>query len=183
MARLQHWGSIGRSFKSNWDMKQIVLAGAVLAALACLCVLAAAQACFNVSSPSVSALPWLGNAQSNVVIIPSPPGTTPPPLLAPAGNPAFRIQPWPPGARLSPPAVPPAGVTNLHWILRPNPVVVPSAPSAVPPGVYRTAPYNCIVVIPGPQLDDKCIVNPGGGNDPMPVIKPDLQFIPWSPAK
>ncbi len=76
------------------------------------------------------------------------------------------------------------GQSNVIIIpVRSNPVVVPSAPPIIPPGVYKTAPYCCIVVVPGPQLDDKCIVNPGGGNSPMPVVKPDVQFIPWGPAK
>ena len=183
MVKLQNCGSIRRWLTSNWDMKQIVLVGAVLAALACLCVLAVAQVGSHGSPPSASALPWPGNAQSNVIIIPSPPGTSPHPLLAPAGNPTLRIQPWPPGALFSPPAVPPTGVTNRYGILRSNPIVVPSAPPALPPGVYRTAPYSCIVVVPGPQLDNKCIINPGGGNSPMPIIKPELHFIPWGPAK
>jgi len=183
VVRLRNRGSIGRGFPSNRDMKRVLAMGVAVTALACLCVLAVAQVGSNGSSPSASALPRLGNVQINVVIIPSPPGTSLHPLLAPASNPAFGIKPFLPGTRLSPPAVPPTGLTNLYWILRSNPIAVPSAPSATPPGVYRTFPYSCIVVVPGPQLDDKCIVNPGGGNDPMPVIKPDLQFIPWSPAK
>ena len=67
--------------------------------------------------------------------------------------------------------------------LRSNHVVMPSVPTAISPGVYRTFPYSCIVVVPGPHPDDRCVVNPGGANDPMPIIKPDLQFIPWGPAK
>jgi hypothetical protein len=180
---LRNCGSIGRGFPSNRDMKRALAMGVAATALACLCVLAVAQVGSNGSSPSASALPWLGNAQSNVVIIPSPPGTTPHPLLAPASNPAFGVKPFPPGTRLSPPSVPPTGVTNLYWILRSNPIVVPSTPPGLPPGVYRTVPYGCIVVVPGPLVDDKCIVNSGGGNSSMPIIKPDLQFIPWTPAK
>jgi len=176
-------GSIGRWFASNRDMKQIMLVGAVVVVLTCLCVLAAAQVGSHESSLSASALPWLGNVQSNAIIIPSPPGTSPYPLLAPASNRALRIQSLPPGHRFSPPAVPPTGVTNLYWNLRSNHVVMPSAPPATPPGVYKTLPYSCIVVVPGPHPDDRCIVNPGGANDPMPIIKPDLQFIPWGPAK
>jgi len=164
-------------------MKRIVAVGAVVVALAWLCVLAAPQVGSHGSSLSASALPWFGNSQSNVIIIPCPPGTSPHPLLAPASNPAFRIQPLPPGHRSSPPAVPPTGVTNLYWNLRSNHIARPSAPSAIPPGVYRTFPYSCIVVVPGPHPDDLYIVNPGGGNDPMPIIKPELQFIPLDPAK
>jgi hypothetical protein len=164
-------------------MKRVLAIGVAVTALACLCVLAVAQVGSNGSSQSALASLGLWNAQSNAIIIPSPPGTSVHPPLVPAGSPVFRIQPWPPRARLSPLTVPATGSTNLNWILRSNSVVVPSAPSAVPPGVYRTFPYSCIVVVPGPQLDDKCVVNPGGGHCPMPIIKPDLQFIPWTPAK
>ena len=176
-------GSIGRAFTFNSDMKRIVAVGAVVAALAWLCVLAAAQVGSHGSSPSASASPWSGNPQSNVIIIPCSPGTSPHPLLLPAGHSAFRIQPLPPGHRSSPLTMPPTGVTNLYWNLRSNNIIMPSAPSTIPPGVYRTFPYSCIVVVPGPHPDDRCIVNPGGGNDPMPIIKPDLQFVPWDPTK
>jgi hypothetical protein len=168
---------------SNRNVKLTIAIGTVAMAVAGLSVLAVAQVGSHRSSPSASALPWLGNAQSNVTIIPSPPGTSQHRLLTPAGNPSFGIKPSPPGARLSPPAVPPMGVTNLHSILRSNPIVIPSTASPIPPGVYRPFPYSCIVVVPGPHPDDRCIINPGAGNDPMPIIKPDLHFIPWCPAK
>jgi hypothetical protein len=180
---LRNCGSIGRGLTSNRDMKRLLAVGAVVVALAWLCFQGAAQGVSHGGVATAPSIPWFGNAQSNVIIIPSPPGTSPHPLLAPPGHPAFRIQPLPPGARLSPSAAPPTGVTNLYWILRSNPVVVSSAPSAIRPGVYRTFPYSCVVVVPGPHPDDRCVVNPGGGNDPMPIIKPDLQFIPWGPAK
>jgi hypothetical protein len=176
-------GSIGRGFTSNRDMKRIMLVGAVAMAVAGLCLLADGQGVLHRGLAAAPPMPWPGNGQSNVIIIPSPPGTSPIPFLAPSGNPAFRIQPSPPGARLHPPAVPPTGLTNLYWILRSNPIVVPAAPPIIPPGVYKTTPYSCIVVVPGPHPDDKCIVNPGSGNSPMPIIKPDVRFIPWGPAK
>lgn len=47
------------------------------------------------------------------------------------------------------------------------------------PGVYETWPYTCIVVVPGPHPDDKSMVPSTG--DGMPVIKPDLRFIPRKP--
>ncbi len=52
------------------------------------------------------------------------------------------------------------------------------------PGVYETAPYTCIVVVPGNQWDDKMILGKSWGIGSnaviprMPTIKPDLQFIP-----
>ena len=59
---------------------------------------------------------------------------------------------------------------------RPLPVARPPAP-----GVYETTPYTCIVVVPGAHPDDKiCVGGPGLGTvgRRMPIIKPDLQFIP-----
>lgn len=164
-------------------MKRIMLIGAVAMAVAGLCLLADGQGALHRGLAAGPPITWPGNGQSNVIIIPSPPGTSPLPPLAPAGNPAFKTQPSPPGARLTPQAVPPTGLTNLYWILRSNPIAVSSAPPIILPGVYKTAPYNCIVVVPGPQLDDKCVVNPGGGNSRMPIIRPDLQFIPWGSSK
>jgi len=58
----------------------------------------------------------------------------------------------------------------------------PSAPLA--PGVYETAPYTCIVVVPRHHLDDRMII---GGQavginavvaPSMPMVKPELRFIP-----
>jgi hypothetical protein len=164
-------------------MKRIMLIGVVAMAVAGLCLLADGQGVLHRGLGTAPPMPWSGNGQSNVIIIPSPPGSSQFRFPAPAGNPAFRIQPSPPGARLTPPTVPPTGLTNLYWILRSNPIAVSSAPPTILPGVYKTAPYNCIVVVPGPQLDDKCVVNPGGGNSRMPIIKLDLQFIPWGSSR
>jgi hypothetical protein len=65
----------------------------------------------------------------------------------------------------------------------------PSKPNAaesklLQPGLYATAPYSCLVLVPGPHPDDRAVVGTGGADaDPsMPIIKPDLQFIPRSPA-
>jgi hypothetical protein len=44
-------------------------------------------------------------------------------------------------------------------------------------------PYNCIVVVPGPHPDDRCVINPQGMESAMPIIKPELRFIPWNAAK
>jgi hypothetical protein len=62
-----------------------------------------------------------------------------------------------------------------------------NSPSALPkPGVYRTEPFACIVVVPGAQHDDACIIgstNRHGGLavEPklnMPTMNPPLRFIP-----
>lgn len=57
----------------------------------------------------------------------------------------------------------------------------PAAP--ISPGVYQTVPYSCLVLVPEPQLDDKCIVGGRGGEtDPhMPMVRPDMQLIPRKP--
>ncbi len=59
-----------------------------------------------------------------------------------------------------------------------NLFVVPSAPPGLRPGVYRTEPYGCIVVVPGPHPDDRCLHNPGDGRFSMPIIRPELRFVP-----
>jgi hypothetical protein len=53
-----------------------------------------------------------------------------------------------------------------------------SPPLDPKPGVYRTVPYSCIVVVPGERLDDGIAVAPGKPGSSMSVIKPELQFIP-----
>ena len=54
----------------------------------------------------------------------------------------------------------------------------PSWPGHPPPGVYKTAPYTCIVVVPGPNADDKCIVGGEVRDKRMPTLEPPLVFIP-----
>src|ERR1035441_571387 len=81
--------------------------------------------------------------------------------LAPARKPEFKIQTLPLSARLRP----------------------PTAPPMIPAGVYKTVPYSCIVVVPGPQPDDRCVINPGDVASAMPIVRPDLRFIPLDPAK
>ncbi len=58
-----------------------------------------------------------------------------------------------------------------------------TAPELLKPGVYEASPYTCIVIVPGPQPDDKCIIGRGGAGgttvDPrMPILKPELRLIP-----
>ena len=57
----------------------------------------------------------------------------------------------------------------------------PALPGQLPAGVYKTLPYTCIVVVPGPHPDDRAVVSPRSGDYPMPIIRPDLQFIPLFP--
>jgi hypothetical protein len=52
------------------------------------------------------------------------------------------------------------------------------------PGVYKTSPYTLLVLVPGPQSDDRSVHGSGGaGVDGMPTIKPDLKFVPYAPAE
>ncbi len=50
------------------------------------------------------------------------------------------------------------------------------------PGVYKTEPYACIVLVPGAHPDDKMAVGVTDRASPMPMIQPELRFIPW-PSK
>ena len=50
------------------------------------------------------------------------------------------------------------------------------------PLVYRTEPYACIVVVPGSHPDDWWLITPGNRGSDMPVIRPELRFVPV-PAK
>jgi hypothetical protein len=154
-------GSIERWFTSNGDMKRMVSVWAVVAALGCLCVLAAAQGVLRKDSARAPSLRWLGDGQSNLVVIPSPGSNLLFLASAPARKPELMIQTLPSSARPHPPSTPPT----------------------IPAGVYQTVPYSCIVVVPGPHPDDRCIFGKGSGDSSMPIIKPDLRFIPWSPAK
>jgi hypothetical protein len=54
-------------------------------------------------------------------------------------------------------------------------------PSALAPGIYKTEPYTCIVVVPGGHPDDKMIY-PRGTQPYMPTVQPDLRFIPLKPV-
>ncbi len=73
--------------------------------------------------------------------------------------------------------------TNWMAVLQ---VCKPSTSQPLKPGIYQTAPFSCIVVVPGPHLDDRAIVGAGPSVPEtlrMPTVRPDLQFIPWSPRK
>src|ERR1041384_8548414 len=56
--------------------------------------------------------------------------------------------------------------------------IAKSLPSLPTPDVYRTAPYACIVIVPGKNPDDRSVVKPAEVDSAMPVIKPELRFIP-----
>ena len=142
-------------------MKRIAIVGAVLGGAGCVCVLAGTLGGLYKDPVPALAMPGWGNARTGVVTIPFSSSTSLLQAGAPTTNkPQLRILINPQAARTKTPFA-----------------------SPVAPGVYRTFPYTCIVVVPGPHPDDACIVKPGNVDPSMPIVKPDLQFIPWSPAK
>ena len=46
------------------------------------------------------------------------------------------------------------------------------------PGVYKTEPYACLVVVPG-RIDERCVIANGDTHPGMPVIQPELRMVPW----
>ncbi len=54
----------------------------------------------------------------------------------------------------------------------------------LPPGVYQTAPYAGIVMVPGPEHDDSSVLGPGTirPSSNMPVIHPHIQIAPMRPG-
>jgi hypothetical protein len=142
-------------------MKRIAIVGAVLGVAGGVCVLAGTLGGLHKDPLPPVAMPWWGNTQTGIVTIPSSSSAVLLQAGAPTTNkPQLRILINPQAAR-----------TNAPFS------------SPVAPGVYRTFPYTCIVVVPGPHPDDACIAKPGNMDPSMPIVKPDLQFIPWSPAK
>ena len=142
-------------------MKRMVSVGAAAVALGCLGALPAAQMVLHEGPSRGLAMPWPGNASIKVMAVPSLGNKAPLLALAPARKPEFKIQTLPLSARLRP----------------------PTAPPMIPAGVYKTVPYSCIVVVPGPHPNDRCVINPGDVASAMPIVRPDLRFIPWNPAK
>jgi len=55
---------------------------------------------------------------------------------------------------------------------------LPAAPEMLPPGIYLTKPYTCILMVPGPQHDDGCMNRWTAPTEPMPVLRPDLKTVP-----
>jgi hypothetical protein len=52
------------------------------------------------------------------------------------------------------------------------------AEAAPKPGVYRTEPFACIVIVPGGHPDEQSVVKPGDSDSTMPMIEPELRFVP-----
>jgi hypothetical protein len=51
------------------------------------------------------------------------------------------------------------------------------------PGVYQTRPYDIVLIVPESGLDDGCVNGGINSNSKMPVINPNLQAVPVSPAR
>ena len=142
-------------------MKCTISVGAGVVALALLGALGVAEVVLDTSSSLVPSFPWRGNSLSNAPVTLFPGSNAP----VSASTPALKT---PAQARLLAPSV------------RRHP---PDSPARPAPGVYRTAPYSCIVVVPGPHLDDRFVTTPREGQSSMPIIRPELRFIPLHPPK
>lgn len=55
------------------------------------------------------------------------------------------------------------------------------ATNGLAPGIYKTEPYTCIVIVPGEHPDDKMAIHLPDQGSRMPVLKPDLRFVPVRP--
>ena len=76
------------------------------------------------------------------------------------------------------------------WILTNGVPVVTNAPgkllSGSPgPGLYKTEPYTCLVLVPGKHPDDRMAqrrqLQLPETAARMPVVRPELRFVPWPP--
>jgi hypothetical protein len=74
--------------------------------------------------------------------------------------------------------IPPIRIPGTAW------AALPSAP--LKPGIYQTAPQSIIVIVPDGHLDEEALValpQMSSNDFPMPVIRPDVTFIPRSGGK
>lgn len=51
------------------------------------------------------------------------------------------------------------------------------------PGLFKTEPYSCLVLVPGPHIDEKSIIKPSLPSPPMLTVDPGLEFVPWPRPK
>jgi len=52
----------------------------------------------------------------------------------------------------------------------------------VPPGVYESAPFTCIVLVPDQNMDPDFVKSPGVMSSVMPIIRPETRLIPRNQA-
>lgn len=112
------------------------------------------------------------------------------PLKAPALPVSLKKSPAPARmAALRAPAPPPVIHLGTNLVFDPKVLaelkgkgkVTLKAPPG--PGLYRTEPYHCLVLVPGSHPDDKSIIKQGDAEPPMLKVEPELQFKPWPPPK
>jgi len=69
---------------------------------------------------------------------------------------------------------------TLPFVWGTNRLITLPAKQLPSPGVYKTEPYACIVVVPGPHADDRMVIGRNAGiESKMPIINPDVTFVPW----
>lgn len=56
-----------------------------------------------------------------------------------------------------------------------------TTPGTPAPGVYKTEPYTCILVVPGGHPDDHSVIHAPEPSPNIPVLKPELRFVPLQP--
>lgn len=81
------------------------------------------------------------------------------------------------------------GALSNGWtklFVRPQPAAPESLPlqnpgtNAAPhPGVFLAKPYSCLIIVPGPGPDDKCVLSPGMKHERMPLVSPELRLLPY----
>ena len=59
-----------------------------------------------------------------------------------------------------------------------NLVPNPSLRLSPAPGVYKTEPFACIVVVPSSNHDDRMVIGAANPDQKMPIVPPDLRFVP-----
>ncbi|HOC55072.1 MAG TPA: hypothetical protein PKI20_05590 [Verrucomicrobiota bacterium] len=158
-------------------MKPIALVVALGAALVWMCGAASAQTDLGRGSPPVGTVSGSASRQINVIVTPSQPSRPASRPSVPVVRSDFGNWTLPPAARCPPPRLPlvPSGFCRT---IRSNLFAGPFAPPGIPAGVYKTAPYSCIVVVPGACRDDQSVITPKEGSVPMPRVEPELRFIP-----
>ena len=95
--------------------------------------------------------------------------------IGPAQQP-LRVAPIPKGkVMVATPVLKPIGTNSLALLSR-----IPKNAAFLKPGLYTTEPYKSIVIVPDKHPDDRAIISGVGGNEvKMPMIQPELRFIPY----
>jgi hypothetical protein len=139
----------------------MVAIGGLAIALAVLCSLGHALRLPSAESWSPAETPWSGKPESEVAAPPLARTNLLIPLFASGWQPQLEVPSIPQSARPRRPA----------------------SPRQLPAGVYKTLPYTCIIVVPGPCPDDRAIVDLSSGIYRIPIIWPDVQFIPFGQVR